>query len=158
MGSLLYHYFPTKDALLIAAVQPADALVAALDRAAQGPPAASLAAGLGAYLDHVQADPTGWHAVLQARSGALADIGDAVEEHGRRLMMASLGVRDASLLLRAALDGWAALERGACLTWLRYPEIARSAIEDLLMTSFLATLEAVARHDEQARDVLARLH
>lgn len=155
---LLYHYFPTKDALLVAAVQrAADALVAAVDGAAQGPPLASLTAGLAAYLDHVQADPTGWSAVLQARTGALAEIGAAVEAHARRLTLASLGVREASPLLRAALDGWSALEREACLTWLRHPEIARPAIEDLLIGSFLATLEAAARHDEQSREVLDRL-
>jgi AcrR family transcriptional regulator len=94
---LLYHYFPTKDALLVAAVQrAADALTSALDGAAQGPPMVALLAGLAAYLDHVQADPTGWHAVLQARTGALADIGAAVEEHARRLLLAALDVRDAS--------------------------------------------------------------
>jgi AcrR family transcriptional regulator len=155
---LLYHYFPTKDALLVAAVQrAADALTAALDGAAHGPPIAALTAGLAAYLDHVQADPTGWHAVLQARSGALADIGASVEEHARRLTLTALGISDASPVLEAALDGWAALEREACLTWLRHPGMPRSAVEDLLMSSFLASLDAAARHDEQARAVLERL-
>ena len=155
---LLYHYFPTKDALLVAAVQrAADALTAALDRAAQGPPQALLTAGLGAYLDHVQADPTGWQAVLQARSGALAEIGAQVEAHARRLTLASLGVDEATPLLQAALDGWAALEREACLVWLEHPDIARPALEDLLMTSFFAALDAAARHDDQAQAVLNRL-
>lgn len=155
---LLYHYFPTKDALLAAAVQrAADALTAALDGAAQGTPMASLTAGLAAFLDHVQADPTGWHAVLQARTGALADIGAAVEEHGRRLTLGFLGVEHASPVLQAALDGWTALERAVCLTWLRHPEIGRSAVEDLLMSSFLAALESAARHDPQARDALRHL-
>lgn len=155
---LLYHYFPTKDALLVAAVQrAADALMAALDSAAQGPPQALLTAGLGAYLDHVQADPTGWRAVLQARSGALAEIGAQVEAHARRLTLALLGVDEAGPLLQAALDGWAALEREACLVWLRHPGIARPALEDLLMTSFFAALGAAARHDDQARAVLNRL-
>lgn len=155
---LLYHYFPTKDALLVAAVQrAADALLTALDGAAGGTPQSSLAAGLGAFLDHVQADPTGWHAVLQARTGPLAEIGEAVEEHGRRLTLASLGIEHASPLLRAALDGWAALEREACLTWLRHPEMSRPAIEDLLMSSFIAGIEAAARHDAQAQEVLRTL-
>ncbi len=155
---LLYHYFPTKDALLVAAVQrAADALTAALDGALHGASRASLTAGLAAFLDHIQADPTGWNAVLQARTGALADIGAAVEAHARRMTLASLGVDRASPLLQAALDGWAALEREACLAWLRTPEIPRSAVEDLLMSSFLASLESAARHDEQAREVLARL-
>ncbi len=155
---LLYHYFPTKEALLAAAVQrAADALMTALDGAAQGPPAAAFAAGLAAFLDHVQADPTGWSAVLRARTGALAEIGAAVEAHGRRLTLATLGIRDSSPLLHAALDGWTAFEREACLTWLQHPEISRQALEDLLTTSFVAALDAVARHDRQAREILDRL-
>jgi AcrR family transcriptional regulator len=155
---LLYHYFPTKDALLVAAVQrAADAMLAALDGVVRGSSAQTLAEGLAAFLDHVQADPTGWHAVLQARTGRLAEIGAAVEEHARRLTLTGLGVEQASPLLQVALDGWAALEREACLTWLRHPELPRAAVEDLLTTSFFAALESAARHDEQARDVLERL-
>lgn len=55
----------------------ADALITALDGAAGGTPQSSLAAGLGAFLDHVQADPAGWHAVLRARAGPLAEVGEA---------------------------------------------------------------------------------
>ena len=155
---LLYHYFPTKDALLLAAVQrAADALMQALDAVVQGPPLPSLLAGLAAYLDHVQADPTGWRAVLEARTGALADVGRQVEEHARRLTLAGLGVADPSPALATALDGWAALERQACLTWLAHPELPRAAVEDLLVSSFLAALEAAARHDAQSKDVLDRL-
>lgn len=155
---LLYHYFPTKDALLAAAVQrAADALTMALDGAAQGSPLVALSAGLGAFLDHVQADPTGWRAVLQARSGALADIGAAVEAHGLRLTLDALGVADPSPVLQAALAGWAALERAACLTWLGHPDMPRAAVEDLLLSSFLASIDAAARHDALARSVLEAL-
>lgn len=154
---LLYHYFPTKDALLVAAVQrAADALMAALGSAAQGPPDEALAAGLAAFLDHVEADPTGWLAVLQARTGALAEIGAAVEAHGLRLTLEALDIDEPSPLMQAALAGWAALEREACVLWLRHPEIERPAVEDLLMSSFLATLTSAARHDQQARGVLGQ--
>lgn len=121
------------------------------------PSGSPLTAGLGAFLDHIQADPIGWRAVLQARTGGLADIGAAVEEHGLNITLAALGIPNPAPLLRAALDGWAAFERGACLSWLQHPDIPRAAVEDLLMTSFLATLESVARHDEQTRTVLLRL-
>jgi AcrR family transcriptional regulator len=155
---LLYHYFPTKDALLAAALRrAADALIATVDAAAGGAPMDALGAGLGAYLDHVQADPTGWRAVLQARTGVLAEIGASVEEHSRRLTLTALGVDSPSAALEVALDGWAALERAACLTWLEHPEIERSAMEDLLESSFFATLTAAARHDPQTRRVLEGL-
>jgi hypothetical protein len=35
--------------------------------------------------------------------------------------------------------------------------VERAAVEDLLISSFLATLESVARHDDQARGVLQTL-
>jgi AcrR family transcriptional regulator len=83
---LLYHYFPTKDALIEAAVtRAANALTEALDEVVEGPPALALAAGLTAFLDQIERDPVGWRAVLQAHSGALADIGASVREHSRRL-------------------------------------------------------------------------
>ena len=155
---LLYHYFPTKDALLLAAVQrAADAMADALDVAVQGPPVAALTAGLAAYLDHVQADPTGWRALLQARSGPLADIAAAVEERSRRLTLHHLGADEPSPILVAAFNSWSALERQLCLDWLDGPPISRSAVEDLLLTSFLQLLQAAARHDQQAQHALAQL-
>lgn len=155
---LLYHYFPTKDALVLAAVQrAADALMAALDSAAAGPSGLALGSGMTAYLDHVQADPTGWQAVLTAQGGELAELARRVEQHGRRLTLAALGVDVPSAVLQTALDGWSAFERDACLTWLDRPEVPRVALEDLLMSSFLATLDAAGRHDDQTRDVLDRL-
>jgi AcrR family transcriptional regulator len=155
---LLYHYFPTKDALLEAAIQrAADALTEAVDRVAQAPPSTALAAGVKALLDHIERDPTGWRAVLQAHTGSLAEIGAAVEEHSRRLTLKLLDIETASPLLQAALDGWAALERECCLAWLSSDDISRAALEAVLFSTFFAAMDAIAEHDEQARAVLIRL-
>jgi AcrR family transcriptional regulator len=155
---LLYHYFPTKQALLVAAVRrAADAMRAALDVAAHGAPLESLTAGLAAYLDHVQADPTGWRALLQARTGDLAEIAADVDEHSRRLLLLQIGVAQPSPVLSTVLDGWTALERQVCLGWLERPTVARAAVEDLLVSTFLQAMEAGARHDEQMREVVTRL-
>ena len=155
---LLYHYFPTKQALLVAAVRrAADAMLAALDAVPPGPPSTALSAGLAAYLDHVQADPTGWRALLQARTGELAAVAATVDERTRALLLAALGVAEPSPAFTLALDAWLAFEKQACLAWLDRPELSRTAIEDLLGSTFDRTLEATARHDEQTREVLARL-
>jgi AcrR family transcriptional regulator len=155
---LLYHYFPNKDALLLAAVRrAADAMADALVVAAVGEPLDALTAGLAAYLDHVQADPTGWRALLQARTGALADVAQAVEQQSQQLTLDLLGVAAPSPILLAALEGWAALERQVCLGWLADPGITRVAVEELLLSSFLGLLTAAAQHDAQAGQVLARL-
>jgi hypothetical protein len=69
-----------------------------------------------------------------------------------------LGVDEASPLLEAALDGWAAFERECCLAWLRDGgAISRETLQDMLVRTFFAALEAVAQHDTQAAEVLARL-
>lgn len=155
---LLYHYFPTKDALLEAAIRrAADAMTTNLAAVITGTPADALVAALGAFLDHVARDPTGWRAVLQARTGSLAEIGASVEEHSRRLMLDLLGIEQASPLLAAALDGWAAFERECCLAWLSTDDISREALEGVLMSTFFAALEAAAAHDAQAAQVMARL-
>ena len=51
-------------------------------------------------------------------------------------------------MVQAALDGWAAW--GASLpAWLQHPEIKRLAVEDLLLSSFVAAMQSAARHDAQ---------
>lgn len=158
---LLYHYFPTKQALVVAALRrAAEALVTDLRAAATvttGAPLERLAAGLAAYLDHVQAQPTGWRAVLAGRTGELGEISAAVEEQSHALVLEAMGVEHPRAALLLALKGWSALERDACLTWLDHPELPRPVLEDLLLSTFLSALEAAARHDGQARDALARL-
>lgn len=156
---LLYHYFPTKASLVAAAIRrAADALLTDLRQAApEGAPVERLTAGLAAYLDHVEAQPTGWRAVLQARSGELADIGDDVETTSLGLIVDALDVESLSPVLHVALSGWLAFERAACLGWLDNQGLPRQALEDLLLSTFVETLTVSARHDDQARNALARL-
>ena len=129
----------------------------ALDAVAPDPPSTALSTGLAAYLDHVQADPTGWRLLLQARSGELAAIAAEVDAHARRLLLAALGVTTPSAAFTLAIDAWLAFEKQACLTWLDRPEVPRDAVADLLGSTFDRTLEATARHDGQTREVLERL-
>jgi AcrR family transcriptional regulator len=157
---LLYHYFPTKQALILAAVRRAAAgLMAALTEATsvEGSPETRLAAGLSAYLDHVEAEPVGWRAALRARGGELAQVNIEVEEFVRALILDALGVKAPSEPMLLALAAWSALEREACLRWLEHPDIPRQTIEDLLFTSFDAVMEAVGRHDGFTAETLARL-
>jgi AcrR family transcriptional regulator len=157
---LLYHYFPTKQALILAAVRrAADALMDDLRAAttSDGSTEVRLFAGLAAYLDHVQAQPVGWRAALRARTGELAAISAEVEAFTVALILDALDVKAPSAALQLALAAWSALERQACLNWLDHPDISRQAIEDLLLSSFDSALEAVGRHDPATAKVLARL-
>lgn len=156
---LLYHYFPTKQALVAAAVErAAAALLDDLGTATSGgTPREQLEAGLDAYLAHVRSQPTGWRALLAARTGELAAVATAVEERSSALVLRVLGVEEAGPPLVVALAGWAALEREACLAWLDRPDVATEAVKELLTTTFLAALAAAAAYDEQARRALERL-
>jgi AcrR family transcriptional regulator len=156
---LLYHYFPTRQAIVAAAVaRAAEALLADLQSAAaSGTPRQRLQAALDAYLDHVQAQPTSWRALLAARTGELADLATGVEQQGHAWILHTLGVSTPSPALHIALVGWAALERDACLAWLDRSHVDRSTMKTLLITTFTAALAATAEHDEQARHAFARL-
>ena len=155
---LLYHYFPTKQALVVAAIRrAADSFIAALEAVSGPTPLERLASGLAAYLDHVQDQPTGWRALLQATTGELGAIGEEVEARSRALVLDGLGVEEPSPALLVALAGWAQLERGVCVGWLDHPEMPRQAVEDLLFSTFEAALAAAARHDPTAAAALARL-
>jgi len=155
---LLYHYFPTKQALLLAAVRrAADAMSAAVAVAVTGTPKQALGAALRAYLDHVQSDPAGWRTLLQARTGALAQVAQEVELQSRDLTLGLLGIAVPTPVVSIALNAWAALERQACLDWLDDPTVPRAAVEQMLLASFTSLLTAAAQHDDQARQVLLRL-
>lgn len=156
---LLYHYFPTKQAIVAAAVgRAAEALLADLQSAVvSGSPRQRLDAALDAYLDHVQAQPTSWRALLAARTGELAELASSVEQQSHAWILHTIGVSTPSAALRIALVGWAALERDACLAWLDQPHVDRGILKTLLMTTFAAALAATAEHDEQARHALAHL-
>jgi AcrR family transcriptional regulator len=155
---LLYHYFTTKQALVVAAVRrAADAFIADLRAAAVGPPLARLTAGLGAYLDHVQAQPTGWRALLHANTADLAEIGADVEQESLRLALDALGIAEPTAVLLVTLAGWAQLERSICLGWLEHPDLERAAVEDLLASTFIAALTSAGRHDPVAEAALSRI-
>jgi AcrR family transcriptional regulator len=168
---LLYHYFPSKQALLEAAVQrTADRLLADLTAAVLGPidgsdpertpagsPLARLTAALDAYLDHVEADPTSWRALLAATSGEPARIAAELDAANGELFCHALGVERLGPGLRLLLAGWLGLERATCLNWLDNPDLGRDAVRELLLAVFGSSLVALAPHDEQLRDVLDRL-
>ncbi|HEX4252575.1 MAG TPA: TetR/AcrR family transcriptional regulator [Pseudonocardia sp.] len=162
---LLYHYFPSKQALLEAAVQrAADQLLADLTTAVLAPAAGSdpsplgrLSAALDAYLDRVQADPTGWRALLAATSGEPARIAAELDAATVGLLCHALGVDKPGPGLRLLQAGWLALERAACLSWLDNPALGRDAVRELLLAVFGSSLAALAPHDEQLRGVIDRL-
>lgn len=156
---LLYHYWPTKQALVTAAVaRAAGDLLGTLEQAdSAGTAAERLDAAVDAYLHHVQAQPTGWRALLAARSGEAGAIAEQVERRAHAFILQVLAVPSATAALRVALAGWSAFEREACLAWLDDPSLSADQLKELLLSTFTAALASVAAHDAVARSALARL-
>jgi AcrR family transcriptional regulator len=162
---LLYHYFPSKQALLEAAVQrAADHLRADITTAMLGPVAGSDSSPLGrvtvaldAYLDHVQADPTGWRALLAATTGEPARIAAELDADSVELFCQAFGADRRGPGLRLLVAGWLAYAQVTCLSWLDNPVLGRDAVRELLLAVFGSSLAALAPHDEQLRGVMDRL-
>ncbi|HYY10120.1 MAG TPA: helix-turn-helix domain-containing protein [Kineosporiaceae bacterium] len=157
--ALVFHYFGTRQELVAAAVsRAAQALLAGLEA---GPVAASprgqVEAALDAYLAHVREQPTGWRALLAARTGELAEVAADVERRSQAWALWVLGVPEPGPALRIALAGWGGFEREACLTWLDHPDVPASEVKAQLLATLTAALAAAAAHDPQARRALEHL-
>lgn len=155
---LLFHYFPTRQALVAAAVtRAADALLARLSEDAGATARERLEAALDGYLAHVVAQPTGWRALLAARTGELADLAADVERRSLEWTLSTLGIAEPSPVLLIALTGWAAYERDACRVWLDHPEVPVERVKAQLLATFTAALATAAETDPQATAALERL-
>jgi AcrR family transcriptional regulator len=142
---LVYHYYGGKAGVFIGALQQTgDDVVAAVAKAGMDDPDNWLTAGLGAFFDHIQANPIGLtalrHASLTSRENrqVLDEIGDRV----LRLILTSLDPPGDSPVLQSVLRGWIAIV---------------STIEVLLPELLRAVLGAAAWHDAATAAVLPRL-
>jgi AcrR family transcriptional regulator len=156
---LVFHYFGTRQELVTAAVsRAAESLLADLEsEPLLADPREQVEAALDAYLAHVQARPTGWRALLAARTGELADVAADVERRSHAWALRVLGVPEPGPALQIALAGWTGFEREACLVWLDHPDVPASVVKDQLLAALTAALAAAARHDPEARRALERL-
>ena len=118
---LLYHYFPSKQALFAAALQEtADELTAALAPDPSRPATDQLAAGLLAVLEWVAADPPRAAALL--RSLSTPEVAELVAEvrggiaSGILDGLGAAGGRDRPAV-QLAVHSWLATVEGACLAW-----------------------------------------
>lgn len=118
---LLYHYFPSKQALFAAALeQTARELTAALAPDPSRPPTEQLAAGLLAALEWVDANRA--HAAALLRSLAVPEVAELIADVRARVAQGILdglgpdgGAERAAVQL--AVHTWLRSVEGACLTW-----------------------------------------
>jgi AcrR family transcriptional regulator len=158
---LVYHYYGGKAGVFISALeQTGDDVVAAIAKAGMDNPDEWLTAGLGAFFDHIQANPIGLTALF--RHGPLTgwedrQVLDEIGDRILRLMMASLDPPVDSPVLQSVLRGWIAMVETMGRGWLRHGQPAREELEVLLPELLRAVLGAAAWHDAATAAVLPRL-
>jgi AcrR family transcriptional regulator len=158
---LLYHYFPTKSAFVVAVLRQSREQLEqrmALDMSLD--PVARLDANLDAYLSLVEDHAAGYQALARARHGEDAAIRDELAE-GRRQRVsmlidfaAALAEVDRAQLesptLETVLVGWLSFSEEVVVRWLAEREFSRDQVRQLLRRAFFANLASVASVDQTA--------
>ena len=159
--ALVYHYYGGKAGVFIGALQQmGDDVVAAIAKAGADDPDNWLTAGLGAYLDHIQANPIGVTALI--RNGSLISredrqILDELSDRVLAQMLASLDPPADSPVLNSVLRGWISMVETMGRGWLSHGQPTREELETLLPELLRAVLGAAAWHDPATAATLPRL-
>lgn len=142
---LLYHYFPSKQALFAAALQQtAEELTAALRPDPSRPPTDQLAAGLLALLEWVDANRAQAAALLRSLAAPevaalIADVRTGFAEG----IIAGLGPEGGSdrAAVQLAVHTWLWSVEGACLTWVeRGLPVTAAELQGVLLGSLGGSL------------------
>jgi AcrR family transcriptional regulator len=144
---LLYHYFPTKDAFLLAVLARSQSEMdeeEVRDRALS--PMAQFDRNLDGFLGFVDEHALGYLAVVNARGRSDAVRALIEERRARRIdeLVALVAlIRGASRKevrtpqLEAAIEGWLGFSEGVIVRWLRDREISRVDARELMRRAFV---------------------
>jgi AcrR family transcriptional regulator len=148
---LLYHYFPSKNELFIAAVtEAASELQALIEPSGEGGPAEQLTHSLDAYLEWIGRNGETWAKLMQS-AASLPEARELVDGFRERTLTLALkqltGRRKPRPALRTALKGWLGYMDAAILDWTQAGDISREQLRDLLLAAFVASLMAAQQVD-----------
>jgi AcrR family transcriptional regulator len=151
---LLYHYFPTKNEFIVAALERGQReLAKRLAPDESLPPIRRLDASLDAFLDYVEAHPAAFAAIFRAESDdpAITAALDAGRNEQMETLMKAIGEweeapvsTEPSPELEAAVQGWLYFVEGAVLHWMENEGGDRKRLRVLLRTALGGTLFAAA--------------
>jgi|HubBroStandDraft_2_1064218.scaffolds.fasta_scaffold00827_7 AcrR family transcriptional regulator len=152
---LLYHYFPSKNELFMAAVTEASSELQELIRpSGNGTPVEQLTASLDAYLAWIEENGQTWSKLMQS-AAALPEARELVEGFRARtmeLVLAKLtGRRKPRPALRTAVKGWLGYMDAAILDWAQARDLPRATLRDLLLAAFVGTLLAAQQVDPKVK-------
>ena len=145
--SLLYHYFPSKQAFFVATLeQQAGELAARVDVDRGLPPAEALAAALDAFLGWVEEHAEGYGKLLvgAATHPEVRELVEGVRAQTAERILSGLAPAPPPPAVRAAVRGWLWFMDGVVLDWLEHGDMSRAEVRDFLVGSLGASLSAAA--------------
>jgi AcrR family transcriptional regulator len=149
---LLYHYFPDRDAFVVAVLEQASE---ELRQALRGDPDASrrerVEAGIDTFIEFAEAHAAGFRALLtgEVTNRKVAALIERTRERDLHAFVAGVAATTAdpeaarrSNVLRAALHAHMHFMEGAVARWLTHQEITREQLRELILGALDATLAA----------------
>lgn len=135
--ALVFHYFPSNRDLQVAVVrEAAQNLLASLDVDPSKTPDERLRAGVDAFIDFIEADPTTYQSVARGAGSdpALLEVFEETRHGVVALIAAAIGLREGELPpgLRLAVRSWIALVEESVLHWLDGEPVPRAELVEFL--------------------------
>ncbi len=148
---LLYHYFPSKNELFIAAMtDAATELQRLIEPSGEGPPVEQLTASLDAYLAWIEENSDTWSKLMQS-AAELPEARELLEGFRAQTMTMALvqltGRREPRPALRTAIKGWLGFMDAAILDWTQGRDLSRDELRNLLLAAFVSSLLAAQQLD-----------
>ena len=151
---LLYHYFPNKRAFYVEALR-----IAARELVKSTEPPPDLAgplraqAGLGAYLDYVEAHRDAYVTLMRGGIGSDPEIGEVIQSTRNEIterILTSLGLEEERPIFRNAFRAYIGAVEAASLDWLERGDVSRDDLMAIGLSLLLATVSTAIQLDPEA--------
>ena len=153
--SLLYHYFPSKQAFFEATLSAwAEELRERTEPDPALTPAEQLAAGLDAFLALVEENVGAYRNLMGSATGVpeIRDLIDDVRRRTAERILDGIYPDGAPPKARTAVSGWLWFMDGACLNWVEHRDFERSELRDLLLGVLMGSLIAAGAPPDPPQD------
>lgn len=148
---LLYHYFHNKRDFYVETVRAASLKLRRLTQPDFSlPPHSRLPAGIDAHLNYVQEHGPIYTAIYRSGVAIDPEVSAILEEHRSVVMgwiLKDYGIAKPRPVLRSALRAWFGMVEAASLDWVERQELDRSALRELLLAAFVASISKAMELD-----------